>query len=64
MHDQAYFQCSFANIFRSHVPGPPYNGLAFGTLHNIDLWRHSAKKTLGPHGNFLRTPLGADINFV
>ena len=34
----------------------------------IDLWRHSAtklmKKTFYPHENFLRTTLGADINFV
>ena len=31
-------------IFSEHAPGPPYNGFAFGTLHNIDLWRHSATK--------------------
>ena len=35
---------NMCKFFSEHAPEPPYNGLAFGTLHNNDLWRHCTTK--------------------
>jgi len=56
------FRYNVTKFSRGHAPGPPYNGLAFGTSPKVDLWRHTSDvarcdENLPPLGNFLRTPL-------
>jgi len=58
------FRCNFAKFSREHAPGPPGMVVPSALPLKLFVTSHDCDETLPPLGNFLRTPLDANLVVV